>query len=196
MLPHPQLPVRWVSDPWSGKANMEKESVRGSQVQRPDSAPTLGGITHVVGRSQDLAHSKLIGSLTRITRSTQSAVPSLVFLRIPARSRRKTPVKGMHDLARLVRLAPDLLGCFSATAQDIVPWSREGLLDHIMAFIVISDQVDCAARLALLGRLIQLGCFISHSISSTGPAFAPFSNSIGQVQKKRIFRIAQRLPKR
>jgi hypothetical protein len=78
---------------------MEKETVHGSQAQRPDSAPTSGGITQVVGRSLGLANSKLIGSLTRITRSTQSAVPSLVFHRIPAHSRRKTLVKGMHDLA-------------------------------------------------------------------------------------------------
>jgi hypothetical protein len=49
-------------------------------------------------------------------------------------------------------MAADLLGCFSATAQDVVPWSREGLLDHIMACIVTYDLVGCAARLALLGR--------------------------------------------
>ena len=33
-----------------------------------------------------------------------------------------------------------------------MPWSREGLLDHIMAFIVTSDLVGCAARLVLPGR--------------------------------------------
>ena len=37
-------PCTLVSDSWSGKGNMEKESVRGLQVQRPDSAPTLSGM--------------------------------------------------------------------------------------------------------------------------------------------------------
>jgi hypothetical protein len=54
----------------------------------------------------------------------------------------------MHDLWCISNgCCADLLGCFSSTAQDAVQWSREGLLDHIMEFIVTHDEVCCAARL-------------------------------------------------
>jgi hypothetical protein len=51
-------------------------------------------------------------------------------------------------------MTADLLGvvCFSSTAQDAVPWSKEGLLDHIMEFIVTEDEVSWAARLPSLAE--------------------------------------------
>jgi hypothetical protein len=49
-------------------------------------------------------------------------------------------------------MAADLVGCFSSTAQDAVQWSREGLLDHIMKFIVTYDEVGCAAQLPSLAE--------------------------------------------
>jgi hypothetical protein len=52
---------------------------------------------------------------------------------------------------------------FSATVQDIVPCSREGFLDYLVAFIVTSDQVGCTAQLFHLteggGHVSQLGLF-------------------------------------
>ena len=56
--------------------------------------------------------------------------------------------------------------CFSSTAQGAVPWSREGLLDHIVEFIVTYDEVSCTARLPCLTQWhsSQLACFQPFSI--------------------------------
>lgn len=112
-------------------------------------------VPHALQVFQGLAHSKLIGSLTRITRRTQGAVQRLGSLRIPAR-RRRTLVegKGLHDLWCISNgcWLTCWVGCFSSTAQDAVPWSKEGLFDHIMGFIVTYDMVGYAARLPYLAE--------------------------------------------
>jgi hypothetical protein len=107
MVPYPPThPCALVSDPWPGKGNMAEMKMRGLQVQRVHFALTFGGIFPIPDVSWPclLTHSKLLGSLIRITRRTQSSVQSLGSLRTPARSRRRALVKeeGMAWHARLI----------------------------------------------------------------------------------------------
>jgi len=87
--------------------------------------------------------------------------------------------------------------------RHTVPWSREGLFYHIIEFIVTHDEVGgwrigCMTthpwqrdnQVGLLACLLACFLSLSHSVSLTAPLFAPFSNFIGRVQKRRIFRIA------
>jgi len=89
---HPHIPVHWCLTRGLAKEIWQRRRcvVRRFTDCTPHSHSTVHASLQVF---QGLAHSKLIDSLTRITRHTQSAVPSLVSLHIPARSGERALVK-------------------------------------------------------------------------------------------------------